>query len=238
MWEVARELADLLHASRFTTIVPFTKYDALQQALLDGTIDAAWGPPLICARVEAAGGTVALRGVRGGQVTYRSALLARGADQFDITTLSAGAFRPRAVWVDSWSMAGYLLPRARLRAAGIDLAAGLLTERTLGSYAACLEAVNAYEADLCASFVGPRTIDQIWGGKAARLKVIALTDEIPNDGIVFSPVLARDRVVELLAQLHGVLASHQAHAVFAQQLHVDGFERPPRDTYAPLLAMI
>jgi ABC-type phosphate/phosphonate transport system substrate-binding protein len=241
VWSLARELADLLHAARFTTIVPFAKYGELQQALFDGAIDAAWGPPLICARVEAAGGTVALRGVRRGQVTYRSALLARGADHFDVATLMAGAFRPRAVWVDTWSMAGYILPRAHLRASGIDLGAGLLEERTLGSYVACLDAVNGYEADLCATFVassGAQRLEDIWGVRAARLKVIARTDEIPNDGIVFAPTLDRDRTIDLLAQLHGILANPRAHALLAQQFHVDGFERPPQNTYAPLLALV
>src|SRR3712207_5762021 len=76
-WEMARELALSLHASGFSLVIPFKTYEELERAVRSGAVDVAWGPPIVCARVEAGGGTVFLRGVRGDERTYRSAIVAR-----------------------------------------------------------------------------------------------------------------------------------------------------------------
>jgi len=238
VWELAREFADVLYAARFATIVPFKSYEALQHALFASEVDAAWGPPLICARVEAAGGTVALRGVRQGAVTYRSVLLSRALDQFDLSMVGLGAFRPRAVWVDEWSMAGYVLPKAHLRALGIDASSMLLTERTLGSYTACFDALLGWDADLTASFIGGEGLEAAWGTSMRRFRQLGVTDETPNDGIVLGPNLSPARVEALLHNLHNLLANEHSHRLLATAFSVDDFDRPPAQTYAPLLALL
>ena len=239
--ELAREFADVLYAAGFSTVLPMKTYEALQAALIAGEIDAAWGPPIVCARVEAAGGAVGLRALRGGAATYRAALVSRANDVFDVTSLTAGVFRPRAVWVDRWSMAGYLLPRALLRAHGLDLAAALLGERLVGSYAACIDALLDFEADLTSTFISAvpgATLAQAWPDRAHRLKMIALSDASPNDGVVLSPALAPPRTQALLAGLDKLLANARSRGVLAASFKVDGFDRPPPATYAPLLALL
>jgi ABC-type phosphate/phosphonate transport system substrate-binding protein len=219
-------------------VVPFKTYEALQQGLLAGEVDAAWGPPLICARIEAAGGMVALRAVRRGAVTYRSVLLSRKLDTFDVASLTASTFRPRAVWVDTWSMAGYLLPRAHLRRAGVDLAEALLSEKLLGSYTACFDAVLNFEAELTASFIGETALDALWGDRGRRLRPIAYTDEIPNDGVVLAPSLPPDRRVALADNLRTLLAGERGHRVLCSVFTATAFDRPVANTYARILDLV
>lgn len=238
MFERARDFADVLYDARFTTVIPFKTYEALEEALLAGEIDAAWGPPMICARVEDAGGAVAFRAIRGGSTVYRAALLARAQDRFELPTLAAGAFRPRAVWVDRWSMGGYLLPRAHLRAAGIDLGSMMLSEKTLGSYTACFDAVMRWEADLTATFVGSDGFEAHWGGRVKGLRAIAYTEDTPNDAIVLGRRASTDRMALVIGSLQQLLASRRAHDILTKVFEVDDFERPPRHTYAPLLRLL
>lgn len=238
VFEMAREFADVLFAARFTTVVPYKSYEALQQALLTREIDAAWGPPLICARIEAAGGTIAHRAVRNGATSYRSALVARALDRWSVAMITSGAFRPRVAWVDAWSMAGYLLPRALLRREGIDLATGLLSERMFGSYAACFDAVREFDADLTAGFVGAKGFAATWGPRADRLQALAYSDETPNDGVVIAPELPEERRRHMVGNLEQLLADPHAHEVLCTQFQVEGFDVPPRETYLPLLELV
>jgi ABC-type phosphate/phosphonate transport system substrate-binding protein len=239
VFEMAREFADVLFAARFTSVVPYKSYEALQKALFDGEIDAAWGPPVICARVEAAGGVIAQRAVRRGSTTYRSALVNRKQDRWDLNVVKTGGFRPRAVWVDEWSMGGYLLARALLKKEGIDLQAQLLNERWLGSYTACFESLGEYDGDITASFVGSTGgLETIWGSKTERLQILALSDESPNDGIVLAPKLDENRILHLRDNIQQLLDNRNAHKVLCSQFSVEDFDIPPQGTYAPLLDVV
>lgn len=238
VWTLAREFADLLYDVGFTTVVPFKTYQALQHAVLAGDVDAAWGPPLTCARVESIGGRVALRGIRGGAVSYRSALVSRAQDTFDIAALGVGVFRPRAAWVDAASVGGYLMPRAFLRGRGIDPQTAFLEQRFRGSYASCIEALLAFESDLTALFVRPGGLEETWGARGPRLKALAYTDETPNDGVVVSPNLAPERAQKLVAGLDLLLSIERSRAVFTSMFSVDDFDTPPAGTYIPLLALL
>jgi ABC-type phosphate/phosphonate transport system substrate-binding protein len=237
VFEMAREFADVLYGAGFTSVIPYKSYEALQQALFAGDIDAAWGPPVICARVEAAGGVIAQRAIRRGSTTYRSALVNRRQDRWDLSVVRSGAFRPRAVWVDEWSMGGYLLARAQLRREGVELNTQLLNERWLGSYTACFDSLNEYDGDITASFVGTAGgLETIWGSRVERLHILVLSEESPNDGIVLAPKLEERRVLALRDSLQRVLDSRASHQVLCQQFSVEGFDIPPQNTYAPLIA--
>lgn len=236
-WELARELASLLHPSGFSMVIPCKSYEDLEQRLCAGAIDAAWGPPYVCARVEAAGGAVLLRGVRGEDRTYRSALVARSQDVFDLDALGKGSFRPRVAWVDKASAGGYLLARAHLRSLGIPVDEAFLQQSMLGSYAACIDALLAFETDLSALFVGKQGLEALWGPRAKRLKTLAFTEEVPNDGVVLSPALAPERAEPLRERLDKLLAAPAARRQITAMLHVDDFDEPPPGTYAPILKL-
>ncbi len=236
-WEMARELAALLDRSGFSMVIPCKSYEDLEQKLLSGAIDVAWGPPYVCARIEAAGGAVLFRGVRGEERTYRSVLVARAQDLFDLDALDKGAFRPRAAWVDRSSVGGYLLARAHLRRLGIQLDRAFLQQSMLGSYAACIEALLGFETDLSALFVGKQGLEPIWGPRARRLRALAYTEEVPNDGVVVSPALSEERGALLREKLGKVLATPALRKQVTAMLHVDDFDEPPPGTYAPVLKL-
>jgi phosphonate transport system substrate-binding protein len=187
--------------------------------------------------MEAAGGAVLLRGVRGDERTYRAAIVIRAQDRFDLGTLAHGTFRPRAAWVDRASVGGYLLPRAHLRGLGLDLERAFIQQQVLGSYGACLDALLAYEADISALFVRARGLPAEWGPRARRLKTLALTDEVPNDGVVLSPALPPDRAALLREKLARVLAIGALRAQLTAMLGVDDFDEPAAGTYAPVLKL-
>ncbi len=238
VFQMAREFADVLYGARFTTVVPFKSYEALQKGLFEGEVDAAWGPPLICARVEAAGGTIAHRAIRCGSTTYRSALVNRRQDRWDLNVVRSGGFRPRVVWVDEWSMGGYLLARSLLHKEGIEKS-HLLNERWLGSYTACFESLNEYDGDMTASFVGSAGgLEALWGQRTERLQIVALSDESPNDGIVLSPKLSPDRAKALRKHLKLLLANPAAHRVLCSAFTVEGFDEPEPNTYSPLVDLV
>jgi ABC-type phosphate/phosphonate transport system substrate-binding protein len=238
VFELAREFADVLYGARFTTIIPYKTYEALQQGLFAGEVDAAWGPPLICARIELKGGTIAHRAIRRGATTYRSALVNRRQDRWDLNVVKTGGFRPRVVWVDEWSMGGYLLARGLLRREGIENS-HLLSERWLGSYTACFDSLNEYDGDLTASFVGTAGgLEALWGARTERLQIVALSDETPNDGIVLSPKLDPKRARSLRANLKALLATQRAHEVLCKVFNVEGFDEPTPNTYAPLVGLV
>jgi phosphonate transport system substrate-binding protein len=236
-WELARELASLLDHSGFSMVIPAKSYEDLEQKLISGAIDVAWGPPYVCARVEAAGGVVLLRGVRGEERSYRSAIVARAQDVFDLDSLDKGAFRPRAAWVDKESVGGYLLARAHLRRLGINVDRAFLQQTMLGSYAACVDALLGFETDLSALFVGKQGLEAHWGAKARRLRTLAFTEEVPNDGVVMSSALPADRAALLREKVGKVLATPSLRKQVTSMLHVDDFDEPPPGTYAPVLKL-
>jgi len=246
--DLARRLADVLYGIGFSTVVPMTSYEQLERALLSGEVDAAWGPPIVCARVEDAGGLAALRSVRYGAVTYRSVVLCRTGDRLDLRHLelrqlepSANAARPvRAAWVDPRSMGGYILARHHLRSRGIEPRRAFVHEKMLGSYAACFQAVLSGEADVTASYASRRGLGyvELLGEHAFELRVLAYTGECPNDALVLSPQLSAADAATLVGGLRRLVAHPASLALLASLFGVDNFDRPPAATYSPLLSLL
>jgi len=237
VWALAREFADLLYDVGFSTVVPYKTYQLLQAAVLAGDVDAAWGPPLTCARVESVGGSVALRAVRGGSTTYKAALVSRSQDTFDISTLGQGTFRPRAAWVEESSVGGYMLPRAYLKKQGIDLDTAFLNQRCLGSYSACIDALFEFESDLTSVFVRSGNFEATWKERAQRLRVLAYTEESPNDGVVIAPKVSEEKREALVRGLDHLMKKDSSRKVLMTMFTTDGFDVPPKGTYTPLLAL-
>lgn len=238
---VEQPLVDALAGVGFTEVRAPLAYAALEQALLRGTIQAAWGPPLLCAGIEAAGGLVALRAVRGGETSYRSALLCRADRPVDLARLAAGAFDPvRAAWVDPRSMGGCVLPRAHLRARGIDPGEALSSETMLGSYGACLEALLDGDCELTAIYATAHGLGRldVSSNRIASLRVVDYTGESPNDGLVLSPALPERDAIELRAQLRALFRSRQPGRALAACFDADKFDEPAPGSYAPLLALL
>lgn len=238
--ELALEFADVLFGGGFTQVIPYRSYEELERSLLDGEVDAAWGPPLVCGRVEAGGGAVPFRAVRDSATSYRSVLICRQNDPVEIDQLGqTGARKPRVVWVDEWSMAGYILPRHYLETAGVDVEAAFSEQRWMGSYEACFNELLDGEADLTASYANRRgtAYVELCGNSAHLFRVLCYTDECPNDAVVVAPQIDREHQAAVIKGLRDLIRTPRALDVLAAMFDIDGFDEPAPGLYQPLAAL-
>jgi phosphonate transport system substrate-binding protein len=168
-------------------VVVANSYEALAKDLLSGKVDAAWAPPFVCARIEAMGVRVLVRGVRSGVSTYRAALVSRADSPLTLGTLGGRA----AVWADRDSVGGYLLAMALLRGKGIDPMKTFSKQDFAGSYQAALEGVLEEKYDVTSVFApsGKETrtgVEELMPGREKDFHLIEFTEESPNDGVAVS----------------------------------------------------
>jgi ABC-type phosphate/phosphonate transport system substrate-binding protein len=237
---LAREFASVLYEAGFETVVPVRSYELLERALLSGEVHAAWGPPMVCAQIEEAGGKVALRAVRSGSVSYRSALVCRSHDDLALDEIGQlGLRKLRAVWVDKYSMGGYVLPRHHLRTLGVDLDQAFESEKLLGSYEACFDAVMECDADITASFANARGLGyvQLCTANAHQLRTISYTTECSNDGVIVSPAAVASSL-DVFARLSELMKSPAKHAIICGAFDVDDLAPPPPGSYRGLLSLL
>lgn len=209
-------------------------YGTLMDELATGHVDAAWAPPLVCARMEMLGSRVLLRAVRGGAATYRAVLFARADAKLSLETLEG----KQAAWLDQRSMSGYVLPRALIRKLGKDPEKVFTRQKFLGSYVACVQAVLDGKVDLSSTYATSAASPtarhgfiEIAGARAEELTPIAFSEECPNDGIVLSPRMPQELAAQFADAFTGMLREHAAAHALATALEVDGFEVPPSDSY-------
>ena len=218
-------------------VVPPT-YEQLAKELLLGKVDAAWAPPFVCARIEAMGVRVLLRGVRNGASSYRAALVTRANAELTIDTLKG----TKAIWSDRDSVGGYLLPMAWMREKGLDAAKLFSKQEFAGSYRKALEAVAAGAADVTSVFAptakasteGLTGLTEVWPEAAAQFKVLQFTDESPNDGVAVSMSTPTALVSELEKMLTAMHQSDSGAAVLRDCFNAEKFEPAPRMGYRAL----
>ncbi len=218
-------------------VVP-ASYEQLAKELLSGKVDAAWAPPFVCARIEAMGVRVLVRGVRGGASTYRAALVCRADANVTIDSLQGTT----AAWSDRDSVGGYLLPMAWLREHGKDPAKLFFRQDFVGSYRAALEAVAKGAVDVTSLFApaskAPQAattgIPEVWPEQANAFRVLTFTDESPNDGVAVSMSMPAPLVGELERALLALKDSPRGEGVLSGLFHADRFEPAPRMGYRAL----
>lgn len=223
---------------RETEVVVSSTYEQLARELLSGKVDAAWAPPFVCARIEAMGVRVLVRGVRGGASAYRAAIVARADSKLTIETLA----NTKAAWSDRDSVGGYLLPMAYLREKGLDPARTFQHQDFVGDYRKALEAVLAGRADVTSVFAAssrsaaPEStgIAELWPEKQHEFKVLGFTDEAPNDGVAVSMNAGSATVTELEKTLLSLHQSPEGTAVLKTCFRADKFELAPRMGYRAL----
>jgi phosphonate transport system substrate-binding protein len=241
---VARERAERLQEFLCRSLgkdveVPVAaSYESLTKDLLAGRVDAAWAPPFVCARVEAMGVRVLVRGIRNGSASYRAALLCRAGAAITLEKLGG----LRAAWVDRDSVAGYLLPTAFLRAKGIDPHKTLFSQSFAGSYRAALEQVLEGGADLTSVFcpmgegeaLATSGVAKVAPELSGKFTAVALTDESPNDGVAVAMAAHAGLVSALERCLLGLRESTEGTALLTEIFNADGFEPAPRMGYRAL----
>ncbi|MFP2909159.1 phosphate/phosphite/phosphonate ABC transporter substrate-binding protein [Pyxidicoccus sp. 3LFB2] len=243
--ETARERAERLAAflqralGKLVEVNVAPSYETLAKDLLSGRLDAAWAPPFVCARMEAMGVRVVVRGVRRGMSSYRSALVCRAGAGLNLDRLKGTT----ASWVDRDSVAGFLLPTAYLKAQGLEPTRAFSAQQFTGSYQSALEAVLDGKADVTSVFCPPAStgltfatgVEDVLGAGAGRhFALIAYTDEAPNDGVPVAMGLQPELVSGLETTLQGLQASAEGQALLKDIFNADRFEPAPRMGYRAL----
>lgn len=233
--ERAKQLEAALSAAlgKPVTVVVAQSYETLARELLSGKTDAAWAPPFVCARIEAMGVRVLVRGVRHGASTYRAALLAKRGAGLALESLAGR----RAAWADRDSVGGYLLPMALLRAKGLEPAKVFAEQNFVGSYRACLDAVLSGEADVTSIFApksGGTGLPELLPEKQGELEVVAFTDESPNDGVAVAVGLGTSTVALLEKVFTSFQESESGRALLKDTFAAERFETAPRMGYRAL----
>jgi ABC-type phosphate/phosphonate transport system substrate-binding protein len=198
-------------------------------------VELAWLPPLLEVRAAEAGARVVAVGERGGALVFRSALLVRADSPHRTLSDLVGA---RAAWNDRASASGYLFPRLHLASAGFNLARDLASESFLGSPSSAMAAVADGRADLCACFVRSasadpsRALDDVQREFPAarwRLRVLAVTDVIPPDGMVVPASVDKETATKLRAALLGLHETPAGASALQALLGADRLVKPTEE---------
>lgn len=206
-------------------------YGELEAEVAAGRAHLVWAPPRVAVDLEDAHlGAIALCCTRGGGATeYHAALFTRHASRFEHLADLPGS---HAAWVDRHSSAGYLLPRLKLAAEGLDPEKIFARQSFLGTHAAVATAVLAGEADVGATYLHldratGRPVSAGWLDAGAGINgafILATAGPIPADAIVMADTLRSADRAALAAQLHAAAAT-QPDAV-GRLLGADGFAAP------------
>ncbi len=220
-------------------VVTAATYEQLARELLAGKLDAAWAPPFVCARIEAMGVRVLVRGVRQGTSVYRAALVCRRDSARTLASLQGSS----AAWNDRDSVGGYLLPMALLREKGFEPSRLFFKQDFVGNYRAALEAVHGGKAEVTSVFAPSAKVagaaeltgvTEIWPEQADAFRVLAWTDEAPNDGVAVSMSAPATMVTDLEKIFLAMHQSPEGQSVLAQCFHAEKFEIAPRMGYRAL----
>lgn len=153
----------------------------------------------------------ALVSVRYGSPTYNGQIIANVNSGINTLEDLVGKTFARP---DPLSTSGWIIPMLTMRAAGIDPETDLAQILDAGGHPAVAAAVYNGDADAGATFVDARTsIEADYPDVMDVVKVIAVTADIPNDGVQFSPTVPadiRNRIVDALLEIASTDAGREA----------------------------
>lgn len=182
-----------------------TEYAGVIQALKRDPTEAHMASLATFAYVMAADAGIAeaaLVSVRFGSPTYNSQFIVRKNSGINsVADLQGKSFaRP-----DPLSTSGWIIPMLTMRAAGIDTETGLSRVIDAGSHEAVIAAVFNGDADAGATYVDARSrVEDDFPTVMDEVVVIAVTVDIPNDGVQFHPSIPRemrDKIVTALLEI-------------------------------------
>ncbi|HVY45183.1 MAG TPA: PhnD/SsuA/transferrin family substrate-binding protein [Minicystis sp.] len=237
--------ADALGEAMGDRMVPLLApdYKSLLTALEKNIAQLAWVPPVVAARAVRGGHVLpAAVAVRGGASAYASALFAKAdAPIAGPKDLDAA----RVAWVDKDSAAGYLVARAGLRGADVDLARAFRAEMFLGSHKAVARAVLEGEVDVGATYLtrgeGGTIVRagyrELQGADDARFKIVFEAGPIPADFFGVHETLAGARLEALQRALVDA-PGDRVSTLAAKLFQTDGFARPSDEHAAALAALL
>ncbi len=193
-----------LSASAELEIVPYAapRYDRLLQRLRIGEVELGWLPPVVALEALRFGVTPLALPLRGPTPWFWTALFVRRDSPIDSL---AGLVGANAVWADRESASGYLVMRASLRSAGVDVDRCFASEGFAGAHDAVVHAVLADPRSVGATYVHLDANGQVeragWG--QAPVRVLRTAGPIPSDVLAVSSGLAPAARERILAALSG-----------------------------------
>lgn len=234
----AQAVADMLHDETgyfFKTNVA-TEYAGVIEAMSSTPPGAHMASLATFAYVMAAERGVAeaeLVSVRYGSPTYNGQIMVRADSGISsVADLNGKSFgRP-----DPLSTSGWIIPMLTMRAAGVDPETGLKGVVDAGSHDGVVAAVYNGDVDAGASYVDARTrIEADYPDVMEEVVVIALTENIPNDGVQFIPSMdseMKNKIVDALLKIasteEGKEALNTAYQWNELSRHDDTFYDPFR----------
>ncbi len=163
---------------------------------------------------------VALATVRRGQSFYTGQIIANAAS--GINTL-ADITGKTMCYVDPLSTSGYIIPRIELAAAGVDIEA--LESQEAGSHPNVVTAVYNGDCDAGATFVDARTaIAEQFPDVNDKVKVVAESEEIPNDTVSFAQDVPDDIREQIVTALQEIANEEAGKAALEQVYEIEGFQ--------------
>jgi len=193
-----------------TVVIRFSHYEDLHEALRAGRLEAAWMAPAPFAHASAAAlvkGVVVA--VRAGRSDYVSVLLGHVDRAPEL--LRRSLLGRRAAWVDRWSAAGYLMPRAMLRGGGVDPDAFLGEQALVGSYESATESLLRGVADIAGVFGRHLEDGTVWhhGMEHRELRTLAVSRPIPSDVLALSAGVSPALATVLASRLEALALAQE-----------------------------
>lgn len=202
-------------------------YASLVDALKEGEEELAWLPPVAYLRARRMGAATLLASVeRGGKSSYGCVLLGRTG----VVDSIQEAEGKRAVWVDPWSAAGYIVPRALIHAAGYSPETFFSAQSFVGSYTTVLSMIRFEQAEVggCYCRLGDDGLpeDGPWRGQV-ELSLLAHSEAIPGDTLCAGASLSSER----LEYLRDVLTRHLPPPALLVVLQATALRKPNLAAY-------
>lgn len=213
-------------------------YEKLVAGMAEGNVDVAWAPPLVAIDLERAkAGTIALTARRLGKSDYSSAIFTKRSS--GLTSLADLAGK-KAAWVARESSAGYVVPRLKLLAAGVNPDKDLAEQTFRRTHEAVVKVVQSGEADFGATFAHfepgkeePSSSGWQDSGVANdEVQILGVAGPIPSDVIALSARLSSERAEAITAALKEI------GEPVKQLLNAEGFDSPDAAHFEQLRALV
>ena len=135
---------------------------------------------------------------------------------------------------DPLSTSGWIIPMLSLRAAGVDPDKDLKEVVDAGGHTAVVSAVYNGDVDAGATYVDARSgIEKDHPDVMDKVVVIAVSPEIPNDGVQFHPSVPQELREKIIAALLEIIATDAGKAAFTKAYQWNALERHGDDFYDP-----
>lgn len=217
-------------------------YRDLGDQMVQGAVHIAWAPPLLAIELENEGAaSVVLCSSRGGSTAFESAIFCKaGAKLVNLSDLEG----KRMAWVDKTSSAGYLVPRLKIAASGLDPDSLFSEETFRRTHEAVASAVLKDEVDAGATYVSRDAetraiVGAGWfeaGAMTSDVHIITSAGPIPSDAIALSTKIEQDLAEALTRDLTTV--GDTAQSLIRGLLNADRFERVTGGHFDELRKMV